>query len=89
MRLSWTFRIFVLLGSSRIKASVCFQGVEVMESCSQRPAETHVVDGPGQLKHTEDGELVMEAGPVSGPGALLTLNCLSVENPSSCSRTEM
>lgn len=53
----------MLLSSSRINASVCFQGVEVMESCSQRPTETHVVDGPGQLKHTEDSERVMEARP--------------------------
>lgn len=53
--------MFVLSSASRINASVCFQGVEVMESCSQRPAETHVVHGPGQLKQTEDSEVLMDA----------------------------
>lgn len=62
-RISRTFRMFALSSSSRINASVCFQGVEVMEGCSQRPTETHVVHGPGQLKHTEDSEVLMEARP--------------------------
>lgn len=62
-RISRTFRMIVLSSSSRINASVCFQGVEVMESCSQRPTETHVVHGPGQLKHTEDSEVLMDARP--------------------------
>lgn len=61
--ISWTFRMLVLSSSSRINASVCFEGVEVVESCSQRPAETHLLHGPGQLKHTEDGEVLMAARP--------------------------
>lgn len=87
----WISRTFRMLSSSsRIKASVCVKSVEVMESCSQRPAETHVVHGSRQLKHKQSTlRFWCNRKSGSGPGAILTLNCLSVENPSSCSRTEM
>lgn len=87
----WISRTLRMLSSSsRIKASVCVKSVEVMESCSQRPAETHVVHGFRQLKHKRRTlRFWCNRKSCSGPGAILTLNCLSVENPSSCSRTEV
>lgn len=67
-----TFRMSVRSSSSRMKASLRFKGVEVMEGCSQRPAETHVVHGPGQLKQANTGWRFSgsrKSGPASGPGA--------------------